>query len=68
MSDAMHMLDADNAALSARVQELRAELDALRWQVAQADAYGSYMRHCIRPISFAEWLLRKEAQAQAVQP
>ena len=38
------------------------ELDDLRWQRDQADSYGSYMRHCIRPIPFAEWIARQRAR------
>ncbi len=37
------------------------ELNDLRWQLDQADAYGSHMRHCIRPVTFAEWIARRRA-------
>ena len=47
------MLDALHAA--------QRELDDLRWQLDQADAYGGYMRHCIRPVTFAEWIARRRA-------
>ena len=67
MSDSMHAVYANNDALAARAQELQAERDALRWQVAQADSYGGYMRHCIRPVSFAEWCERRRAMLDAVR-
>ena len=54
-----NMLDALHAA--------QRELDALRWQVAQADSYGDYMRHCIRPVAFAEWCERRRAMVDAVR-
>ena len=67
MSDGMHAVYANNDALTVRVQELQTERDTLRWQVAQADSYGGYMRHCIRPVSFAEWCERRRAMADALR-
>ncbi len=74
--DALH--DANRGAVMEdaldTLQAAQRELDDLRWQVEQADAYGSYMRHCIHPITFAEWIERRKAliasvqAAQAVQP
>ena len=47
------MLDALHAA--------QRELDDLRWQLDQADAYGSHMRQCLHPVTFAEWIARRRA-------
>ena len=47
------MLDALHAA--------QREVDDLRWQVEQAGGYGSYMRHCLHPVTFAEWVARRRA-------
>ena len=43
------------------LESAQRELDDLRWQLDQADAYGGYMRHCIRPVTFAEWIARRRA-------
>lgn len=48
------------------LKQAQRELDALRWQVAQADAYGSYMRHAVHAITFAEWLARQQAQKESI--
>ena len=52
------MLDALHAA--------QRELDDLRWQLDQADAYGSHMRHCLHPVTFAEWIARQRAALESV--
>jgi 16S rRNA G527 N7-methylase RsmG len=69
-ADALH--DANRGAVVEdmldALKQAQRELDALRWQVAQADAYGSYMRHAVHPIPFAEWLARQRVQQQEVQP
>ncbi len=61
--DALH--DANRGAVMEDVldalQAAQCELDALRWQIAQADGYGGYMRQCPHPIPFAEWCERQRA-------
>ena len=63
-------LDANNGAdLADTLDTLEAaqrEIDDLRWQVDQADAYGSHMRHCLHPVTFAEWIARKRAALESV--
>lgn len=59
-------IDADSPAKSTPTAAQR-ELDDLRWQVEQVDAYGSYMRHCIHPITFAEWIERRRALIASVR-
>ncbi len=44
------------------LQAAQREIDARRWQVAQADGFGSYMRHALHPIPFAEWCARQRAK------
>ncbi len=67
MARVVAQIDAADAAkrtvtdAAAEIAQLRAELDDLRWQRDQADSYGGYMRHCIRPISFEEWIARRRA-------
>ncbi len=68
MARVVAQIDAADAAkrtvtdTAAEIAQLRAELDDLRWQRDQADSYGGYMRHCIRPIPFAEWIARQRAR------
>lgn len=67
--DALH--DANRGAVMEdmldALQGAQRELDDLRWQLAQADAYGGYMRHCIRPVTFAEWIAHRRALVEAAQ-
>ena len=67
MNDTNYYMDALEAANNGAdvdgmldlLEAAQRELNDLRWQLDQADAYGSHMRHCLHPVTFAEWIARQ---------
>lgn len=55
------LVNVPNEDALAALQSAQRELADLRWQVDQANVYGTYMRNCVRPVTFAEWIRRRRA-------